>query len=99
MREEAVFDLQLSLAERQNQFLKFCLVILDCDQTRREFSDAFENGYKESREPLYHAFSELRRAAEVTEEEAFDTVLASVIPRGLQRPPRTGSKYPDGPGR
>ena len=74
-------------------------MILEDEQIIQEFSEAYEEGHRTSREPLFKIYSEFRRAAEVTEEEAFENVVSGMIPRGLQRPPRIGSKYPEGPGR
>ena len=79
-----MFNLQLSLHERKLQFKKFCLVIIN-KVIERIFSKAYEEGKKDSSEVLYRVYWELRSKAEADEEQALDSVLDSIIPRGLKK--------------
>lgn len=99
LENEAVFHLKFSLEERQRQFQKFCLVVIDNPEVEDKFDQAFSVGKRNSKEPLYRSYCELRTRAECSEEEAFREVLESVVPREVERPPRAGSRYPGGQGR
>ena len=63
------------------------------------FSKAYEEGNKDSNEALYRVYWELRSKAEVDEEQAIDSVLDSIIPRGLEKPSKAVSRFPKGRGR
>ena len=54
---------------------------------------------EQSDEPLYIAYSTLRKASQPTEEETFRKVLKNSLPRNLKRPAKRSSRYPEGSGR
>ena len=96
---EALEEICFNLKTRKKQFEKFVLVIIDDESLSLKFDKAYRDGIKKSKEPLYEAYRELRKAAEPTEDEALDTVISNNIPSGLKRPLTKGSKYPLGHGR
>ena len=96
--QEAVFNLQLSLHERKLQFKKFCLVIIN-EEIEQMFAKAYEEGKKDSSEALYRVYWELRSQAEMDGEQAIDSFLDSIIPRGLEKPSKAVSRFPKGRGR
>ena len=96
----AVFNLPpISLQSRQKQLEKFCMVVLDNTETEDHFATAYGEGKTESREPLYRAYVSLRQTAESTEDQALDSVVDNMVPRGLVRTVKASSRYPKGPDR
>ena len=76
---EAFADIHFNLKTRKKQFEKFLLVIIDDENLSLKFDKAYRDGIKRSKEPLYQAYRELRKAAEPTEEEALDSVISKML--------------------
>ena len=73
-----------SLEQKRETLLQYELNHLNGEQ-RAEFQQFFCKKIFKVREPLYMAWLHLKVAAEGTEEEIFDHILDSTVPKGIQK--------------
>ena len=89
---------KLTLAERRKDLLKFEVNHLN-DEQLAEFEDFFSRGIYKARQALYMSWLFLKLDAVGTEQEVFDSILGSTVPKGLKKS-KTKRKNPlSGPDR